>query len=217
MSQQINLLLPALRPKFDWLGLPLLVGGSVAGLAVVVAAGLWSGARLTRLQEADAALKAQLQAAQTQVVALGQTLAGRQPDPALPDALAAARQEVAQRQEVLDFIGRGAAPAGRYGELLSGFSRQTLGGVWLVGFSFAGQGVELRGRLTDPALLPRYIDKLDADPAFAGRRFSALDMAAVTPVRDLEAAGRGKAAPAGPPFTEFVLRSELLPVQEKTP
>ena len=35
MSQQINLLLPALRPRFDWLALPVVIGVALVGLVLL--------------------------------------------------------------------------------------------------------------------------------------------------------------------------------------
>ena len=36
MSQQINLLLPELRPRFDWLALPVVAAAGLAGLLLLV-------------------------------------------------------------------------------------------------------------------------------------------------------------------------------------
>ncbi len=127
-----------------------------------------------------------------------------------------------QSQEVLAFIRQGNAPqSGGFGEMMQGFSRQVTEGVWLTGFGLAHEGIEIRGRLLDPAMLPIYINRLNADPAFSGRRFSALEMKGVEKSVD---SGTEKSAvllvdrkiPAGR-FTEFVLRTELAPVPEKKP
>ena len=80
----------------------------------------------------------------------------------------------------------------------------------LFGFAFAQKNIEIRGRLTDPALLPVYIGRLNAEPAFAGRRFAALDMKGVEPA---PASAETPAAPPAraavlPRHTEFVLRTE---------
>jgi hypothetical protein len=86
----------------------------------------------------------------------------------------------------------------------------------LVGFGFSGKEIEIRGRLLDPALLPTYINRLNDEPAFAGRRFSALDMKGVDPADDKHddpsVAAKTK-APAR--YTEFALRTELVASQEK--
>jgi hypothetical protein len=76
--------------------------------------------------------------------------------------------------------------------------------------------------LLSPALLPRYIDKLNTETAFFGRRFAALDMTGVEAASRESVAGNGccpvptSAAQQGAPLrhTAFVLRSSLQPREE---
>ena len=211
MSQQINLLLPELRPRFDWLGLPVVAAAGVAGVLLVAALAGFGSLRLKTLAENEQALRSQLASAQQQVQSLGQKLGARQGDTTLETQLTAARTAVAQRQEVLNAVAQGDLPASQaYSGLLQGFSRQIVPGVWLTGFGFAEKNIEIRGRLTDPALLPVYIGRLNDEPAFAGRRFAALDMQGVDPKEDKpEAATPGQAKRVAlPRFTEFALRTE---------
>lgn len=125
--------------------------------------------------------------------------------------MAAARLAVAQRQDVLNVVAQGDLPSSHaYSGLFEGFSRQVVEGAWLTGFVFAQKNIEIRGRLTDPALLPVYIGRLNAEPAFAGRRFAALDMKGVEPApasAETPAAHAARAAVL-PRHTEFVLRTE---------
>jgi len=220
MSQQINLLLPELRPRFDWLALPVVAGIAAAGLLLLLALAQVQSFRIDRQKAAEADLNGQLLNMQQQVQTLGQSLAARVPSASLPIEIAALRTGVAQRQEVLAFVGRsdgGAAPG--FANMLQGFARQSIDGVWLVGFGLAGNDVEIRGRLLDPARLPVYIDRLNDDAAFTGRRFSALEMKAVDPAaepRDTTRAEPARTAPGGR-FTEFMLRTETVPVTEKAP
>lgn len=211
MSQQINLLLPELRPRFDWLALPVVAGAGAAGLLLIALLTSVGVMRVNALRDNEAALRNQLAALQQQVQSLGQRLGARQGDSTLDKQLAAARTAVAQRQEVLHVVAQGDLPSSHaYSGLLQGFSRQVVDGVWLTGFGFAPKNIEIRGRLTDPALLPVYIDRLNDEAAFAGRRFAALDMKGVDPVEEKPVApgtGPVKAA-ALPRFTEFVLRTE---------
>lgn len=212
MSQQINLLLPELRPRFDWLALPLVAAVGLAGLLLVVVLASLGGMRVNALAENENARRSQLATLQQQVQTFGQQLGARQGDGTLDKQLAAARSAVAERQEVLSIVAQGDLPASHaYSGLLQGFARQVVEGVWLTGFGFAQKNIEIRGRLTDPALLPVYINRLNGEPAFAGRRFAALDMKGVEPVADQQ-----DAAPATtptrkvvmPPYTEFALHTE---------
>ena len=212
MSQQINLLLPELKPRFDWLALPVVASLALAGLLLLLGLSTLTAMRADGLRAKEAAIKTQLLALQQQVQTLGQSLGARQGDSLLDKQIAAVRLGVAQRQEVLNVIGQGEVTGSNaYSGLLKGFSRQGLEGVWLVGFGFADKDIEIRGRLTDPALLPTYINRLNAEPAFAGRRFSALDMKGFDPVdakRD-EASGAVAKPKVTARYTEFVLRTAL--------
>ena len=104
---------------------------------------------------------------------------------------------------------------------MAGFARQTQPDLWLTGFAVTdgGEGIEIRGRLLDPAKLPVYMQRLRSEPVFAGRRFAALEMKGVDPVEPKDVAVNSPAA-AGeslsvpelklPRFVEFVLRSEKM-------
>lgn len=215
MSQQINLLLPELRPRFDWLALPIVAAAGLAGVVLVAGLVTVGTARLGSLKQDEDAVRTQLAALQQQIQSLGQRLGARQGDTTLDKQLAAARTAVAQRQEVLNIVAQGDLPAGHaYSGLLQGFSRQIVNGVWLTGFAFAQKNIEIHGRLIDPALLPTYIARLNDEPAFAGRRFATLDMKGVDPADEK----RETATPAStttsqakavmPRYTEFALRTE---------
>lgn len=211
MSQQINLLLPELRSRFDWLALPIVAGAGVAGLLLVIGLVSFGSFRVNALKENETALQAQLVSLQQQVQLLGQSLGARKGDATLDKQLAAARSAVAQRQEVLSIVAQGDLPSSHaYSGLLQGFSRQVVAGAWLTGFDFAQKNIEIRGRLTDPALLPVYISRLNAEPSFAGRRFAALDMKGIEPAEDKREAATAHAQrkAALPSYTEFVLRTE---------
>lgn len=212
MSQQINLLLPELRPRFDWLALPIVAAAGLAGLVLVVVLASLGSMRVNALAENENARRNQLATLQQQVQALGQKLGARQGDNTLDKQLAAARSAVAERQEVLSIVAQGDLPASHaYSGLLQGFARQVVDGVWLTGFGFAQKNIEIRGRLTDPALLPVYINRLNGEPAFAGRRFAALDMLGVDPVADKQDAASSTASArkvVTPRYTEFALRTE---------
>jgi hypothetical protein len=217
MSQQINLLLPALRPRFDWLALPVVAAAALAGLVLISLLAVFGVTQAANLKAREAEIRSQLAAVQQQVQALGQSLAARKGDSGLDARIEAARLALTQRQEVLAVIERGDVTQGNaYSGLLQGFSRQTVDGVWLFGFAFADKEIEIRGRLLDPALLPTYINKLNDEPAFAGRRFAALDMKSFDPADakrdDPAAAAKAKVSVR---YTEFALRTELQAGQEK--
>lgn len=196
MRRQINLYDPALLKKRDWFALGYVASCGLLLLAVVAVAGLVARGELPMLETQAAANETQLKALREQVAALGQQIA-RKPDPALEREVEAARLLLSARGEVVSLLKRDMGPdTPSYAEFLRGFARQSVPGLWLTGFVFeATGGMEIRGRLLDPALLPQYILRLNREQAFQGRAFSALSL------------GEGKPAAVGQkvPYLEFRL------------
>ncbi|MCX8018229.1 MAG: PilN domain-containing protein [Rhodocyclaceae bacterium] len=202
MAQQINLYDPALRRTREWLTLGHLVLLSI-GLALVIAVpGGVARLALPALAQRVAANDAQLKALREQIALIGQTRSARKPDPALEQAVTQRRQELEMRLAVLEALKKHAAAAQGepHADILRGFARQTLAGLWLTGFFVeAGGGMEIRGRTTDPALLPEYIRRLNQEAAFQGRRFAALKL---EPGKSETAPAAGAASAAAPPAAE---------------
>lgn len=201
MSHQINLYDPALRRQRHWLTAANLAFALVMMAALLLGWGAWARLDAGHMATQLAALDSRTQVAREESVALAGRLAGRKPDARLELDLAAAKELLDVRQGILDKLGEGAAPAvGNHAEHLRGLARQSLNGLWLTGFSVGADGrrMEIRGRTLDPALLPRYIRRLNAEAAFRGHRFARLSL--TTP-----AAAPAMAAPA---FHEFALGPE---------
>lgn len=210
MSQQINLLLPALRPRRNWLALPVVLGLALAGVAAVGAVAAWERYQVHTLSQHQLQADTEIRALQQQIQAFGQTLASRKPNAALVAEIDRLNEFLQQREAALRLVEAGQLPAGAAGHssLMRGFARQALDGVWLTGFSFAGDEAEIHGRLTDPSLLPQYIRRLNGEPVFQGRRFATLDM------KEGGAGGTGAApgaapAAAAPRYTDFTLHSKF--------
>lgn len=206
MTHHINLYDPALLRRREWL--------TAANLAFVTAGifflmllwGAWARIEAAGLAEQAAALENRLKAAREESVALAGQLAARKADPKLELDVAALQELLGVRRNILVALGQGAgATSIGYADYLRGLARQSIADLWLTGFSIGPDGarMEIRGRTLDPALLPRYIGRLNAEPAFRGRRFAALDVAVPAPVP-----GANGVAVA-PPWHEFSLVPEL--------
>lgn len=215
MSQEINLVNPALRPKRDWLAFRfvsvatlvalLLVGGAVVAVRMHLAAGV----------QAQAAVGAQLAGIRQELQTVQLAFAARQNDPALAREAERLVVAIEQRRGVLG-VARGlAAEAGGVAEIMRGFSRQRLDGVWLTAFNVGPGGFDLEGRLLDPGLLPVYIRRLNAEPAFRGRHFAALDMHGVEPAPP--PAGAVSSPPAAVPTLSGPLRYTAFSLQATLP
>ena len=104
-----------------------------------------------------------------------------------------------------------------FAEYLRAFSRQSLNGLWLTGFTISGSGeLEIRGRVLSPDLVPSYIQRLNREQVLAGRSFARLEMN-----RPPEpAADKGKDAKKAPPalrFLEFSMATSEVIKPEKMP
>jgi hypothetical protein len=101
-----------------------------------------------------------------------------------------------------------------FAEYLRAFSRQSLNGLWLTGFTIAGSGeLELSGRVLSPDLVPSYIQRLNKEEVLAGHSFARLEMNRPKPEADKDA----KAPPRTPRFLEFSLATTDAVKTEKTP
>lgn len=218
MSQQINLLLPELRPKFDWLGLPVVLTAALVGLLLLAGLAQMQLMQLDRIKYEAASLSAQSAGLQQQLVSLGQSLGQRKADANLPGQIALEKTGIADRKEVMAFVGIGQPTrVPEYSKVLKGLAEQRVEGVWLTGFRLVPSAIELRGRLLDPTLLPVYINRLNADTVFFGRRFSALEMKGVDPATEKAPDSKPDTKPVvGRRYTEFVLHTDSIPA-EKTP
>lgn len=216
MAGQINLYDPALLRQRDWFALVNVVLAATVMASGVILAGILAQRALPPLQDQVATNDTQLKAMREQVVALGKRVADRKPDSRIEHDLAAARLLAGMRGEILRTLrqrmGQDADP---FAEYLRGFARQAVAGLWLTAFTYdaASGRMEIHGRTIDPALLPEYIRRLNQEPAFRGRAFAALKLAAgkLEPAAGTPA-GAGVAAepttPAG--FHEFT----LIPVKD---
>ncbi|MBI2306804.1 MAG: PilN domain-containing protein [Rhodocyclales bacterium] len=217
MSQEINLVNEALRPKRDVLRLRYVAATAGVALALILGLHLYARIELAGGRKAQSAAEARLSGLQQELKALQEALAARRQDPALAKEIERMRAVVEQRQEVLKLASGLAGDGGDAAEIMRGFARQRLEGVWLTGFSIGSAGIDIRGRLLDPALLPVYIRRLNGEPAFRGRQFAALDMQGVVPQAPAAGGAAPSRVPATPPpgaaaparYTEFALKASL--------
>lgn len=220
----INLYNPDLRRRVDildprWVGLALLLV-----VVLLLVASLYS---MFRASSVSAALELAEQQLKTNKEVLAQSLERLKqgPNSALLQELAGAKRQLDARKEVLTMLQSGKLGADKgFSEYFKGFSRLSMEGLWLTGLDIdaGGTEMEIRGRMTNQALLPEYLRRLNREATFQGRSFAALDMAGVdeevqaakpeTPQTAKAASGRG--APAR--YVEFILRSREAPQQKES-
>jgi hypothetical protein len=180
VARQLNLFDPALLRKRDWLALANVLMLALLLMVVIAIAAVVVRREVPSLDVQVATNENQLKVMREQVVVLGQRVANRKPDPRLEHDLHENRLLLDARNAVLTALRQRMDPsAGSFAEYLRGFARQSVQGLWLTGIAVdaASRSMEIRGRTVDPALLPEYIQRMNKEPAFQGRAFSALKLA----------------------------------------
>lgn len=207
MAQQINLIINELKPRRDWLDLRLVLAVGGASALLMGALTLHAKVQQSTAEASRVTVQAEVDRLQQAVVDLSKAIAERKPDSFLVAEIARQREALGLREVALRLVDEGKAGNARgFSALMGGFSRQQMEGVWLTGFDFVDQQIEIRGRLKDYSLLPAYIRKLNSEEVFKSYRFSDLDMKGVE--AKSEAPGAAKTpATLRIPYTEFVLRS----------
>lgn len=223
MSQQINLYEERLRPRHELATAKNLVVLALIVLAVAVGLAMWAKARADQKSGEAERLQAQVSELEGQLDILSKAVSEQRVSLALVTELNDAREVLAMRTAVVEQLESGQqGHATGFSEIFAGFARQAQASsnLWLTGFSVArgGETIDIYGRALDASVLPAYVQRLGSEPAFAGRRFSGLEMLDRDINRDAKrgesAAASGTSAThsgdlAAPPrFVEFTLHSE---------
>lgn len=223
MSRQINLYDPAFRKQRDWLSSQSLVTACLLViLLVTVGAGLARWTLATRMQEASA-VNGQLQSVRSSFTEVTRAMSSMKSDPALAAEVEDVRNALKSAQSALGLLqgmaGQAAQPA--VAGMMQALSRSAVDGLWLTGLALSegSMQLEIRGRMTDQALLPAYLRRLESEPVFQGRRFDSLAMKGgewIPPVLPGAAVDPGKSGErkAERWFVEFALRTGDAPKSE---
>ncbi|MDR0996706.1 MAG: PilN domain-containing protein [Zoogloeaceae bacterium] len=192
MSQTINLLTEELRPKPEPLSLPNLLAVLGIVIVLIVLVGLAASAWLGNAQRNLAAQTAQANQLQAEVDRLTKEKAARVPSPALLAQLEVARRERDGRRELLRRLDDGdVGHSDGFSGYLTAFARRAPAGLWLTGFSLQSGGQTLiEGKMQEQKLVSMFALALQSDPVFAGRRLSAVQVAAIEPETEKEKAAR---------------------------
>jgi hypothetical protein len=217
MSQNINLFNPAFRKQPRTVTL-----GTVAQLLLITLATL-GGYHYTlqtqvnglteELRSSDSLLKSQ-----RGYVDRLKGKAAAKPDAQLENDIARLEAELkAARDSTEALKGGGFGYQRGFSEYLRAFSRQSLNGLWLTGFTISGAGeLEIRGRVLSPDLVPSFIQRLNREQVLAGRSFARLEMN--RPPEPVPDKGKdAKKAPPAPRFLEFSMATSDRTGTGKTP
>jgi hypothetical protein len=177
MSQQINLYQAKFRKERKPLSArEALLGLMLVAVSVIAYSGVqWDQNERLAVQAREVAEKA---AAQKKIAdQLNNVLKARKKDLQLDAAAQRAEQQVVAMREVMQLVEGGALgnPNG-YSEQFRALSRQAVAGLWLTGFTLAGNADEnvIRGRVVSPELVATYLRRLNEEKTFHGQRFASL-------------------------------------------
>ncbi|VXB06791.1 PilN domain-containing protein [Massilia sp. 9I] len=206
MPQQINLFNPAFQPQkkvvtATMMGVSLLV--LVIGIAALGVSLRAATARMERERDTEAAHLARKQA---RLATVNAEFAPRTKNPELEAQIGEAEAQLAALRHVSGVLQRGElGDTNGYAGYFKALARQGVQGLWLTGVSVAGPNIGIKGRTTDPALVPGYINRLTQEPLLQGKSFASLQIGQAAPV---QAPGPdGKPVQSAAPYVEFSLQS----------
>lgn len=107
-------------------------------------------------------------------------LSKRKKDASLSKRILSITKELANKQKVFGILSQDEFGNTKgFVEHVSGLARQRIEGLWLTHLRIAdgGTDVALHGSTLKPSLLPKYLQRLSAEKAFAGTEFQSLLMA----------------------------------------
>ena len=163
MTQQINLYLNEFRPSREYISGKGVLQAALVLLMVLVAVALINTTRSHTLGEELRVAQEQL-TTQTDITnELQQSLARRGSDPALVQELSAREEQLAESQEMLEFLrGSNLGNISGFSEYMKDLSRASFDGIWLTEFSVlnGGEQIRLQGIAQQSAMVPDFISRL---------------------------------------------------------
>ena len=202
-QQQINLYRPIFRKqekKFSAKAMARAGGAIIVGVLVIFGLMWWqvSGQR-NELRTTDKQLAAATRRLEEGAAKFGSGAAAK----AIEDEVSNLEKQVAARLRIRDLMTRGLFSNTKgYSEYFVAFARQHIPGIWLTGFDITGAGEDMRlqGRTTNPAQVPRYVQRLSSEQVLAGKEFQVFVMS--RPEKQDRQADDS-------PFVEFLFRTAM--------
>lgn len=174
--QQINLYLPELRPSEERLTARTAALGAAVVLVLLILSGLWSWGQNLRHQNRLAELQQSAQLIDQSIVALSQSLPPSQAA-LLQRELDELQQQRNRRLRIYSLINaQNLGNSKGFSALMTALARQHQHGISLSAFHFmaGGEMVAMRGLAQEAAAVPRYIQRLQTEPALHGSAFGHL-------------------------------------------
>jgi len=179
MFQQVNLYQPIFREErklFSATAICTGLGIAAAGLVAITLVSWWQVLSLGRQLETVAAQergRKNLNAASQHLFEHGET------ERDLNAKVAALAFQLDRRQRVLRYLASGAAGTNQgFATRLEALAREQIDGLWLKGATLTSEPghFALVGSAVDADLVPRYLQRLAAEPALAGAKLDSLEI-----------------------------------------
>lgn len=172
--QQINLYQPLFRKQEKIFSAKTMLQGAAmvaVGIALFFAYAAWQTRNLAAQAEQ---FQRQRDEAAKRVTELARAWPERSKSAALEQEVVRLRTELRSKQRVVAHLAdRSTGNTTGYSAHLEGLARQRLPQLWLtqIGLRRGGDTLELRGSTLNPEQVPQYLQRLSAEPAFAGVEF----------------------------------------------
>lgn len=179
MSRQINLYNPALRARQEYLTSVTLLFSLVLIAIGVALTYFYYVFQNNKLREEAVAVDTLVKARRSEFSRLNEEASRVKRSKAIEVELATAEERLKGLERVQAALGgTDIGTSEGFSAYMEAFARQTVTGIWLTGITIGTGGSEMRikGRTTDPGLLPVYLQKMNQEKSMRGRHFSSLDL-----------------------------------------
>lgn len=179
MSQQINLFNPVFLKQRKYFSLPAML--QALGLVVIGSLAFYGYAfhQVGQLEESSAASAKRYEAEQARLTRYTAEFSPQKANMALQQEADRLELELAGQVALVEMLRSGAmGNTTGYSGYMRAFARQVVPGLWLTGFRVTGDAtrISLNGGVTQPELLPAYIQRLGKEEVMQGKPFAALQM-----------------------------------------
>ena len=179
MSQQINLYSPIFLGKKKYFSAATLLQGLALIAISMTAFYAYALYQVSALGTQAADLSKRLEIERARLVKVTVEFAPQQQSGALEEEIKLVETQLATNQKIAGAFKGGAVSATQcFSEFMRALARQSVNGLWLTGFDVNGSGsnMTISGRTLFPALVPVYLQRLNAEPALKGRQLVSLQM-----------------------------------------
>ena len=172
MSQQINLFNPIfLKQKKYFSVLAMLQACGMVVLGSIVFYG-YAWYQVEQLARQTQEMNRRYEAEQKRLLDYSNEFSPQRSSQSMNDELATLEALATTQNNLLTTLKSGAIGNTQgYSEYLRAFSRQWVSGLWLTGFDINGDGAQmsLQGAVTNPQLLPAFIQRMKMEPVMRGK------------------------------------------------